>query len=413
MLDQFYTSPVTLARLQAGALGPYLDAFATLLWERGYSRSTIRCQLRIVGDLSHWLANRGVKVKDLDEEKILESIKESPRNRDFLGNYKAVFKTLLEHLRGLGLVSEPEMKPDESAIGLLLDDFGKYLAQERGLSQATLENYLPSIRRFLSERSGDDGPLRLGELSLVEVSQFALLCVRKTSHHHTKLVVTALRVFFRFLRLRGHIATDLAEAVPTVAQWRLSILPKSLQPEEVSRLLESCDQSSAVGQRDYAILLLVARLGLRAGEVVALRLDDFAWKTGEFTVRGKGLRRERLPIPKDVGEALATYLRQGRPSCSSRRVFVRSRAPHRGFASSVAICSIMRRALVRAGLDPARKGAHLLRHSLATEMLRKGASLAEIGQILRHKNPSTTEIYTKVDLTALHEIAQPWPGGEG
>ena len=409
---QFYTSPATLARLHVGPLGPHLDTFSTVLRERGYARATIRCQLRIVADLSHWLADRGLEVEALDEDKIVESFKDSPRNPDFFCNYKAVFRALLEHLRGLGLVPKTEPEADDSAIGRLLDDFGKYLAQERGLSQATLANYLPAIRRFLGERFGDE-LLRVEDLSLADVTQFVLRYARTGSHNRAKLVVTALRVFLRFLRLRGHITADLAGAVPTVAQWRLSTLPKSLQPEQVARLLQGCNQSSVVGQRDYAILLLVARLGLRAGEVVALRLEDLGWKTGEVTIRGKGSRRDRLPIPRDVGEALATYLHQGRPSCLSRRVFVRSRAPHQGFASSVAVCSIMGRALARAGLDPGRKGAHLLRHSLATEMLRKGASLAEIGQILRHQSPSTTEIYTKVDFTALREIAQPWPGGDG
>ena len=225
-------------------------------------------------------------------------------------------------------------------------------------------------------------------------------------------MTSALRGFLRFLYFRGDIDSDLASSVPTVADWKMSELPKSLEPEEVERLLQNCDRCTAIGRRDYGVLILLARLGLRAGEVVAMALDDIDWEAGLITIRGKGARHDQLPIPQDVGDALATYLRQARPRCDTRRVFVRVRAPHRGFSSSVAIANIVRRALRRAGLDPIRKGAHLLRHCLATKMLQRGACLAEIGQILRHSTPNTTEIYTKVDLAALGILAQPWPGGD-
>lgn len=225
-------------------------------------------------------------------------------------------------------------------------------------------------------------------------------------------MTTALRVFFRFLLLRGDITSNLAASVPTVAKYKLSEIPKFLQPDEVERLLKSCDKNTSICKRDYAIGLLLSRLGLRAGEIVAMRLDDIDWEAGVINIHGKGARHDQLPIPQDVGEALATYIRHGRPSCSTRRVFIRARAPHKGFSSSVAIADIVRRALVRAGLDPIRKGAHLLRHSLAVKMLRAGAHLSEISEILRHFSPNTTEIYTKVDLAALCGLALPWPGGD-
>jgi site-specific recombinase XerD len=224
-------------------------------------------------------------------------------------------------------------------------------------------------------------------------------------------MVTSLRSFFRFLRQRGHLTTDLASAVPSVANWRLSHLPKSLAPEQVENLLASCDQSKTKGQRDYTILLLLARLGLRAGEVVAMTLDDLDWETGTLLVRGKGNRQERLPLPQDVGSAVVDYLRHGRPRCATRRLFVRLKAPLCGFSSSVAVGDVVRRALARSGLDPTFKGTHLFRHSLATRMLRGGASLGEIGDVLRHCRPETTQIYAKVDLGALRSLAPPWPGG--
>jgi site-specific recombinase XerD len=227
------------------------------------------------------------------------------------------------------------------------------------------------------------------------------------------VIVPALRVFLRWLQQRGDTETGLRGCVPAVAAWQLATLPKALPTEHVKRLLQHCSRETAVGRRDYAMLLLLARLGLRAGELVSMELDDINWDSGDLVVRSKGGREDRLPLPRDVGAAVAAYLRNGRPSCSTRRLFVRARAPHRGFVSSVAICDIVKRGLKRAGLTPPRKGAHTLRHALACTMLRHGASLAEIGQILRHRSPDTTAIYAKVDLGALRALAQAWPQQAG
>jgi site-specific recombinase XerD len=242
--------------------------------------------------------------------------------------------------------------------------------------------------------------------------RFILRYTETVSVKHAQLIVCSLRSFFRFLYQRGETAIDLSPSALTVANWRLSELPKFLEPEQVKRLLQSCNQDTLIGRRDYVILLLLARLGLRAGDVVHMTLDDIDWEAGELIVRGKSHRQDRLPLPQDVGEALVRYLSHGRPRCSSRRVFIRIKAPHKGFSSSVAICNIVRRALLRVNLNPAFKGSHLMRHSLATQMLRGGASLGEIGKLLRHQRLNTTQIYAKVDLKALRALAQPWPGGE-
>lgn len=209
--------------------------------------------------------------------------------------------------------------------------------------------------------------------------------------------------------MRGEIGSDLAGAVPTVAAWRLSTVPKGIERGQVKRLLRSCDRRTAMGRRDYAVLLLLARLGLRAGEVAALTLDDIDWKAGEIIVRGKGPRLDRLPLPADVGEAVVAYLHQ-RPHCATRRVFVTVRAPIRELADHRSVGCIVERGLTRAGLDPPRKGAHVLRHALASDMLRRGASLPEIGELLRHRRLDTTAIYAKVDLEALRALSRPWPG---
>jgi site-specific recombinase XerD len=299
---------------------------------------------------------------------------------------------------------------DTTALGRIEQDFARFLSAERGLKAVTVAAYVRTVRCFLLQRFGQD-EFQLDALRLQDVNRFILDRVRHVRRGYAKLMVTALRSFLRYLQQRGAITADIAAGVPSVANWRFSHLPKALTPAQVERLLRCCDRNTAMGQRDYAILLLLARLGLRAGEVVAMTLDDLDWQAGEFIVRGKGDRLERLPLPRDVGAALAHYLRYVRPPCSSRRVFIRMKAPHCGFSGAAAICDVVRRALWRAELDPDFKGAHLLRHSLATNMLRRGASLEQIGQLLRHRQANTTQIYAKVDVEALRAIALPWPGG--
>jgi integrase len=224
-------------------------------------------------------------------------------------------------------------------------------------------------------------------------------------------MLPALRAFLRYLHHSGVTATDLSPGVPAVPTWRFATLPKYLQPAQVAQVLAACDRQTAVGRRDYAILLLLARLGLRAGEVVALRLEDLDWAAGHLTVRSKGGRWSQFPLPTDVGAALAAYLQQDRPRCASRQVFLRRCAPWGGFANSIAVSTLVARACRRAGIRAPHTGAHVFRHSLATTMLRQGASLAEIGEVLRHRSPQTTTLYAKVDLGALHGLACPWPGG--
>ncbi len=225
-------------------------------------------------------------------------------------------------------------------------------------------------------------------------------------------MVTALRGFLRWVHVKRALAADLAATVPAVACWRFSTVPKSIPARDVEHLLRRCRRrNSEAGLRDHAVIMLMARLGLRGGEVVSLDLADFDWAAGTLRVHGKGGRQDVLPLPSDVGKAVARYLRHGRPACSCRRVFVRARAPRRGFATTGAVCTIVKRALERAELDPPRKGGHILRHALACSMLRRGATLTEIGQVLRHRRADTTTIYAKVDFHALRALAPAWPGG--
>jgi len=290
-------------------------------------------------------------------------------------------------------------------------EFEQYLQRERGLAPASIRLYGDAVGRFLVHVFGV-GDVRLGALTSADIVGFVQVdAARLNNAKRAKVMTSALRSFLQYGRYRGEIGTDLHTCVPTVANWSMAGLPRAISASQVKALLAACDRRSPVGRRDYAMLLLLARLGLRAGEVVELRLEDLDWDEGAIRIRGPAQRCDQLPLPADVGAALVEYLRHGRPPCLARNVFVRSRAPRRALRGPSAVSCIVCRALQRAGIDSSFKGAHLLRHSLATQMLGSGASLGEIGQILRHRNPQTTTIYAKVDLGSLRTLAMDWPGG--
>jgi integrase/recombinase XerD len=286
----------------------------------------------------------------------------------------------------------------------LLAEFGRWLDRERGLSQVTVRCYSKQARYFLAAAGGEDA---VGSLDTGKVTTFMVDWSRSCATGSAKAMVTSLRAFLRFAHATGRTAVPLAAAVPAVASWQQSALPKGLTAAEIDMLLGCCDRATVTGLRDHALLTLLARLGLRGAEAAGLRLDDIDWRAGEITVTGKGSRTERLPLPGPAGEALAAWLKDGRPQCESRAVFVTVRKPCRPVTPDL-VRVIMARACERAGLE--RRGAHRLRHSLATEMLRAGASLPEVGQVLRHRSMLSTAIYAKVNQNALRPLARPWPG---
>lgn len=410
MTDLFFSNLRALQRLHEGPLGPHIDAFAAHLGEQGYARSTARYQIHLVADLSHWLDRQRFQIADITQALLRRYLRSRhhrfrPRRDD-----ASILKRLLHLLHTKGLLQNKASPSINSPRQCVENDFDRYLSQERGLSMATRVNYQPFIQRFLSEQFGAQ-PIQFAHLRAKDVIRFVRNHAHKPSPKRAGVMVSALRSFLRYLRHRGTITTDLAACVPSVANWSFSSLPKFLQPHQVRRVLNQCDRRTAQGRRDYAILLLLAQLGLRACEIVALTLDDIHWETGEITLRGKGGRLAQLPLPPDVGKALATYLYKDRPVCSTRRLFIRLKAPRRGFTNSIAISTLVARALKKAGVESPHTGAHLFRHTLATEMLRQGASLAEIAQLLRHRSFDTTTLYAKVDLATLRTLAQPWPGG--
>jgi site-specific recombinase XerD len=287
----------------------------------------------------------------------------------------------------------------------LLAEFGIWLDRERGLSPVSVRCYSKQAKAFLAAIGG---PRAVSGLDAGKVTAFVVEHSRDRNSWSAKAMVTSLRAFLRFACATGRITAPLAGAVPAVASWRLAALPQGLSAAEIGRLLDGCRRETAAGLRDYAVLSLLARLGLRGAEAAGLQLGDIDWRAGEIVVTGKGSRVERLPLPALAGEALAAWLTDGRPRCDSRAVFVTVRRPYRQLTPE-AVRRIMGRACERAGLE--RRGAHRLRHALATEMLRAGASLREVGQVLRHRSQLSTSVYAKVDQNALRPLARPWPGG--
>lgn len=410
-MEQYYKNKRTLMRMREGPLGAYVDALAQQLSDEGYARASARYALQLLADLGRWLGRRRMTASQLTPECLQRYMEYRSRHHSHRhSGDAAILRRLSNLLLAKGVVA-PSMPGELTPAQRLEEEFWRYLLQERRLATATVHLYLPVASRFLAECFAD-GELRLDGLRAADVVRFVQREAARLNHpKRAKLMTTALRSFLQYARYCGLISADLQLSVPTVANWSMASLPRALSSDEVRRLLNHCERHTATGRRNWAILLLLARLGLRAGEVVGLTLDDIDWERGELCIRANGGRADLLPIPQDVGDALADYLRCSRPACACRHVFVRLRAPHRRLASSVAICSMVRRALERAGLNPAHKGAHLLRHSVATQMLRQGASLAEIGVILRHRSPQTTMTYAKVDLDLLRPLAMPWPGG--
>ena len=409
MINQLFTFPSTIERLRQGPLSEHLDAYATAVAAQGYGRHSIREQIVVIADFSRWLEQKRTAVQALDSSVVDRFLRLRRREKRVRRGDPKALDRLLTMLRQIG-VAKPEQPPvADNAQTRIVAEFQRYLLQERGLSPLTLLNYVPVVEQFLAERFHNRPP-NFALLRAPDVTGFVMRRARQLSPVRAGLMVTALRSFLRYLRHHGTIATDLAGCVPTVPNWSLSTLPRFLPAATVERILDCCDRTTSVGRRNHAILLLLARLGIRAGEVVGLSLDDIDWSTGRITIRGKGGKSVPLPLAADVGAALAAYLRHDRPRSASRSVFLRHRAPLVGFGNSSTISSLVRRALKHAGVESAHTGAHVLRHSLATSLLRQGGSLDEIGELLRHQSPNTTAIYAKVDVTALHTLALPWPG---
>lgn len=397
------TSRVTRVVVR-GPLGPFADAYREKLEERGYSRLSAVNLQRQVAQMSRWLDAEGLGVEQLSEERIeafLSLQRARPRGRSSLSRPGLLW--LLELLRELGVVTAP-VRPAPSPIEALMESFRGYLLAERGLAVGTVRGYVDRATRFAAALT----PGGLADVTAAEVTAAVLRESAAVSVSATQNYVSSVRAFLRFCFVEGLIGADLSQAALPVTGRRRSSLPRGIAKDEADALLASCDRRTAIGRRDFAVIITLLRLGLRRGEVAGLRLGDIDWWAGEVVVVGKGGRSDRLPLPADVGEAIAAYLRRGRPASDRREVFLRARAPFEPIAAGT-VASTVRRACRRAGVPAV--GSHRLRHTTACEMVAAQVPLPQIAQVLRHRSLQSTAIYARVDLDGLRLLAQPWPQG--
>lgn len=393
-------------RRKAGLLGPQVEGYRAWLMQRGYTPGTVRNMLKDLGRVGVWLSGEGLEASQFDEERASAFLtaRRAAGHRRIPGPRAMV--PLLSYLRETGVVAAEQ--PPVTPLGALLGQYRYWMVGERGLAAMTVLRYENTARRFLQEQASAGGVFEPAALTGVDINAFLLRECGRVSAGSAKGRVAELRSILRFLYLQGVTPLPLGTAVPPVGGWRFATLPPpTMTAADVQRVLDSCDRGSPVGIRNFAIMTLIARLGLRSIEVARLELHDVDWRAGELVVRGKGRRHDRLPLPAEVGEALVAYLSGGRNPEGSRHLFLTCRAP-RGPIRADLVGDVVERACTRAGLP--RMGPHRLRHALAGELLRHGAGLVAISQVLRHQDLATTALYAKVDFSTLRRVAQPWPG---
>jgi integrase/recombinase XerD len=402
---------VVLSRPPEGPLATQIGSFAKSVSDQGYSLVSIHRQVLLAACFSRWLKQKGIGLRSICSDHTAGYLRYRARHARPSSGDASALRHFIDFLRRGGVIpGEKKVACQPTPAERFARAFGQYLLEVRALAGATIINYVPFIRSFLEGRFGR-GRVTLSRLRASDVVGFVQRQAPRLQMKRAKLMTTALRSFLNYGRYLGEVSLDLAAAVPIVANWSMTSIPRAISAEHVRQLLASIDRCTAVGRRDYAILLLLARLGLRSGEVAFLELDDIDWNAGQVSVRSKGGQRNTMPLPIEVGRAIAAYLRRGRPATDSRRVFMRAKAPIGAFRGASGVGSLVRHSLERAGIHATTKGTHQFRHGLATEMLLHGASLSEIGELLGHRHPQTTKIYTKVDIKALRTLALPWPGG--
>jgi site-specific recombinase XerD len=400
----------TLQRLRGGPAGPFLDGFAKSLRAQGYGSDTRGSYLHAAAHLGEWTARGGSAITAFDETLLARFVRHLPRCRCRgwkRGGHKRVpfrVHVFLRYLRGVGVVTTSAPAPTASP---LVTEYRAWMRDQRGLSAMTITHSLPVIQALLDTVA--DAP---ASLDAAGVRRFVLAYIQRHAPASAGGVTTIVRCFLRWLVAQGRCATDLGEAVPKVLTWRLARLPRYLPDDDVERIIAACDRPSSVARRDRAMVLLLARLGLRAGDVVGLRLGDIDWAQGRLRVAGKGRRETRLPLPQDVGDAILGYLEGERLVAAPDYVFLTARPPVRPIGTA-GLRDVVWRAIERARVRTPSRGTHVLRHSLATRLLRDGATLDTIGAVLRHRDINTTALYAKVDVGLLRQVAQPWPGTEG
>ena len=408
--EEYLSGSRLFRRLKSGPHGQLVELYASLLVNDELAgHGTWRC-LNLIDGLFRWIKRCSLKLTDLDERVVERYLKYRAGKQRIQPGDRAALKRLLSVLREARIIA-PAALPPISPQDRIFGEFADYLRRERGLAPRTIIRHLPFIRRFLREVC-PAGTSDLGKIGRDHVIRYIERHAWDRSAASGKAMCWSLRAFLRYLHHKELTPLALADCVPSIRRWKLASLPTYLSAAQVQMVLDGCDRATAMGRRDYAILMLLAKLGLRAGEVATLTLNDIDWRSGEMLICAKGRQRARMPMLSDVGAAVVAYLLDSRPTSSCRRLFLRMLAPHVGFASGCAITMVAKTALERAGVRGyAHHGAHIFRHSLATELLQSGATLSEIGQLLRHESHDTTRIYAKVDIQRLRTLSLPWPGG--
>jgi len=411
MLERYFTARMTLRRLRFGPSGPYIDRFAAVLERDGYAKAIAKRYLRAAVHLGYFLQQQGKALTDIDSttpEMFSRHLATCccPLSSGEGSNHHPYFgvKRYCDYLVQIGVCRPPLVSDIRAPEPPAVTSFRQWLKRHRGTAEPTIKQYCRAAADVMTAL-GDDPSC----WNAKDVRGYFLERASKRSAVTVEKLITSLRIFLRYLGVRGQCKAGLDKAVPAFASWRLAKLPRYLAPKEVERLIAACDGSSPHRRRDRAILLLLARLGLRAGDVARLRLADIEWQTGTLRVSGKGRYQVRLPLPQDVGDAIISYLECRPAAHGSDQVFVRNIAPFRPFVRGDGISGVVRRAMKRAGVVSPAKGAHALRHTAATEMLRQGVPLDRIALVLRHRGIDTTAYYAKADVSSLKQVAQPWP----
>lgn len=399
---------------RATCLDPYIPSFEKRLAEKKYKPGTIKTYRAVVRSLASLMQANGVAPERLTAELAARLVRDEERRRREPNKCQNIARRFAAHLVELGIAPAPVPTPREIARAALKRHYETYLRRQRGLSERTIYHCWRQADRFLAYGFGDDAG-DLAQIKPADIATYLQHLTGRTPTYRDKSVCTPLRSFFRYLFKAGRTPVNLAQGILAVPQRYEARLPRHLTPEQVDTLLAAVRAGrSGSRRRNYAMVLLMARLGLRAPEVIAMEIDDIDWRAGELTVRGKGDRHDRVPLPPDVGEAIADYIRHDRVA-ASRTLFVAERAPHRPFKDGQILNNILRKAFAATGLKPPAPhvGVHVLRHSLAVSLVRRGASLDEIGDMLRHRDRASTMIYARLDIDGLRSVAQPWPVAGG
>lgn len=410
MIETFFIKPFTLARYRRGPAGPFVDAIAAALREQGYSRNAGGRVLFAVDCYARWLARRGWSLADSERDSVREYARSVRRYRSgrLRPRARGLERLFLPLLRELGITASKVAEP-ETEVGRWVRMFDGHLKDAVGLSAVTRRIYGRLVESLLRTKYGA-GPVRWDALSAADISDYVQQEAARLKGSRD-MPGTAVRGFLRFLVGRGLVSPGLVATVPSVRKWRLASLPCYVSSAEVERILDSCREGTAAGMRDRAVVLLLARMALRANEVAQIQISDFDWREGHLLIRaGKTRRERRLPLPQAVGAAVARYLKRARPRVREQRVFLRHFARHRPL-SSLVITKIMIRRLQQAGVVTRRMGAHVLRHTAATQMVRRGATFKEVADVLGHQSLASTNIYAKLDIASLAQVAMPWMGG--